>query len=85
MLLQTLIVAAIVAVSAVIATWRLIPARTKLRVLDALKPTANTATGRWLSRLRQGVVNELAHGCSACSSSSAQAKKPSVAGRLGGR
>ena len=75
MLLQTLIVALVVAGSAMFAAWRLMPARAKLRALDALKPSTDTAIGRRLSRLRQGVLNELAHGCSACSSSPTNAKK----------
>jgi hypothetical protein len=65
--LQTLIVAAIVLVSAAFAAWRLSPARLKLRLLDRMKPDTAHVWGRWIARLRKGVVQELAHGCSACS------------------
>ena len=67
LMVQTLIVAVLVTASVVYAAWRLAPARTKLRVLDALKPDTSHALGRWLARLRRGVAEELAQGCSACS------------------
>ena len=75
LLLQTLIVAALVAGSAVFAAWKLMPARTKLRALDAMGPSTSTATGRWLSRLRSGVLEELTHGCGSCSKNSEHVKK----------
>jgi hypothetical protein len=78
-IVQSLAVAVLVAASAVFATWRLMPARTKLRWLDSLKPDTSHAVGRWVARLRNSVAEELAHGCGACSKSS---QKPSVAGRL---
>jgi len=64
--LQTLIVAIIVLASAVFAAWRLSPARLKLRLLDMLKPDTAHVWGRWIAALRAGVVQQLAHGCSAC-------------------
>jgi hypothetical protein len=75
LMVQTLIVAVLVLASSVFAAWRLMPSRTKLRVLDSLKPTTTNPMGRWLSRLRTGVLNELAHGCGACSQSSEHVKK----------
>ena len=66
-ILQAVIVAVIVGVSAVSAAWRLMPARTKLRVLDGVKPSEGNALGRWLLRLRKGVLAELTHGCGSCS------------------
>jgi len=66
-IVQALIVAIIVVASAVYAAWRLMPARTRLRVLDAINPSKGNALGRWLLNLRQGVLNELTHGCGACS------------------
>jgi hypothetical protein len=65
-IVQGLIVAVIVAASAAFATWRLMPARTKLRVLDGVKPSEGNALGRWLLRLRKGVLAELTHGCGSC-------------------
>jgi hypothetical protein len=66
-IVQTLIVAIVVLVSVAFAAWRLMPARTRLRVLDGVKPSDGNAVGRWLLRLRKGVSNELTHGCSTCS------------------
>jgi len=75
MMVQTLVVALLVIASAVFAAWRLAPLRTKLRLLDALKPSASNPAGRWLLNLRKGVAAQLAHGCSACSSSATHVKK----------
>jgi hypothetical protein len=81
LLLQTFVVAVLVIASTVYAAWRLAPARTKLRALDALKPTTTNALGRWLTRLRKGVAEELAHGCSACAKAPDHVKKHVAAGR----
>jgi hypothetical protein len=75
LMLQTLIVAVVVLASSVFAAWRLMPARTKLRVLDSLKPASTNAVGRWLGRLRAGVISELTHGCGTCSQSPEHVKK----------
>jgi len=72
---QTLIVAAVVAASAVFAAWRLMPVKTKLRLLTAMNPTSSNALGRRLIRMRQGLVTQMAHGCSACSASPTHLKK----------
>ena len=75
-IVQALIVAIIVVASAVFAAWRLMPARTRLRLIDGIKPSDGNALGRWLLNLRKGVVNELAHGCNACSQASNHVQKP---------
>ena len=74
-LVQTLVVVILVITSAVFAAWRLMPARTKLRVLDGAKPTDGNALGRWLLRLRKGVLGELTHGCGSCSQASDHVQK----------
>ena len=74
-IVQALIVAIIVVASAVYAAWRLMPARTRLRVLDAIRPSDGNAMGRWLLNLRKGLLNELTHGCGACSQASNHAQK----------
>ena len=74
-IVQTLVVAVLVIASAAFAAWRLMPARTKLRVLDGLKPTTGNAMGRWLLRLRSGVLAELTHGCGSCSQASNHVQK----------
>jgi hypothetical protein len=72
---QILIVAILVMASAVYATWRLMPARTKLRILDGIKPSDGNAAGRWLLQLRKGVLAELTHGCASCSQASDHVQK----------
>ena len=74
-IVQALIVAIIVLAAAGFATWRLMPARTKLRVLDGAKPSDGNAVGRWLLRLRKGVLAELTHGCGSCSQASNHVQK----------
>jgi hypothetical protein len=75
-IVQALIVAIIVVASASYAAWRLMPARTRLRMLDAIKPSEGNAMGRWLLNLRKGVLNELTHGCGACSQASNHVQQP---------
>ena len=72
---QALIVAIVVVVSATFAAWRLMPARTKLRVLDGVKPTTGNVLGRWLLRLRNSVLAELTQGCGSCSQASNHVQK----------
>jgi hypothetical protein len=82
MAFQALVVAFLVLGSTAFAAWRLIPARLKLRLLDSMKPDTAHAWGRWVAGLRKGVAEQLAHGCSACSSSHVQkhAKSPQSPG-----
>jgi hypothetical protein len=75
LLVQALIVALIVIAAAAFAAWRLMPARTKLRLLEGVKPSDGNAVGRWLLRLRQGVLAELTHGCGSCSQASDHVQK----------
>jgi hypothetical protein len=72
---QTLIVAVVVIASTLFAAWRLMPAKTKLRLLDALNPTPSNALGRRLISMRKGLVTQMAHGCSACSASPTHLKR----------
>ncbi len=74
-IVQALFVAILVIVSAAFAAWRLMPARTKLRVLDGVNPSDGNAVGRWLLRLRKGVLAELTHGCGSCSQASNHVQK----------
>ena len=75
LLVQTLIVALIVIAAAAFAAWRLMHARTKLRLLEGAKPSDRNAVGRWLLRLRRGVLAELTHGCGSCSQASDHVQK----------
>jgi hypothetical protein len=75
-IVQALIVAIIVVASATFAAWRLMPARTRLRVIDAIKPSEGNALGRWLLNLRKGVLAELTSGgCASCSQAANHVQK----------
>jgi len=74
-IVQALIVAVIVLASVLAAVWRLMPARTRLRVLDAFKPSDGNAFGRWLLGRRERVLSELAHGCNTCSHAPSHVQK----------
>jgi hypothetical protein len=74
--MQALIVAILVTASAAFAAWRLMPARTRLRVLDGVRPSGGNAVGRWLLRLRKGVLAELTSGgCASCSQAADHVQK----------
>jgi Family of unknown function (DUF6587) len=73
--LQAFVVAALVIGSAAYATWRLLPARLKLRLLDGLAPDTRHLWGRWVARLRRGVADQLMHGCTSCAHGSADLRK----------
>jgi hypothetical protein len=64
--LQAFVVGVLVLASGAFVTWRLAPARLKLRLLDRLEPDTAHLWGRWVAYLRKGVADELTHGCSAC-------------------
>jgi hypothetical protein len=75
-IVQALVVTLVVVASAVFATWRLMPARTRLRVLDGLEPSDGNAAGRYLLRLRKGVLAELTSGgCASCSQAADHVQK----------
>jgi hypothetical protein len=64
--LENLAVTMLVAASALFATWRLLSARLRLRVLDILEPALGTLAGAALRRLRTRTLALLAGGCGAC-------------------
>jgi hypothetical protein len=74
-LLQAFVVGVLVVASTAFATWRLVPARLKLRLLDHLAPDTAHLWGRWVAHLRKGVAEQLAHGCSACAPTHIQKRK----------
>lgn len=61
---EVLLVAALVASSALYVAWRLTPARLRLRLLDALG--AQRSGARWAARLRARALAELGGACGAC-------------------
>jgi hypothetical protein len=75
-IVQALIVAIIVVASASYAAWRLMPARRRLRVIDGISPSSGNVLGRWLLRLRKGVLAELTSGgCASCSQAANHVQK----------
>jgi hypothetical protein len=69
--LQWLIVAPLVACAAVVAAWRLMTARLRLRLLSRLLQVLPVAEGgvigRWRARVSRRIAAEAASGCAACS------------------
>jgi len=66
---QTLIVAVIVVAALISATWRLSPAKLRMRVLDLFKTLEHRPgyVGSKLRDLRQATLAQLTFGCHACS------------------
>jgi hypothetical protein len=64
--LEDLLVAMLVAGSAVFSAWRLMPIRTRLGVLDRLEPMLGGIAEATLHRLRAKALAQLAGGCGAC-------------------
>jgi hypothetical protein len=80
--LQGLIVAAVVTLCALYSAWRLLSARLRLRVMDALARVPGIGTASWFSALRAHAVSKLAAGCGSCapSATSAASRKQTPGG-----
>jgi hypothetical protein len=63
---EGLVVALIVTCCAVFSAWRLMSARLRLRLLDALAEAFGKAGVQLLTRLRQKTMAQVAGGCGAC-------------------
>jgi hypothetical protein len=70
-MLQWLIVAPLVAGAALVAAWRLMTVRLRLRVLSQLLTILPAAEGgmigRWRASVSRRIAAEAASGCAACS------------------
>jgi hypothetical protein len=64
MLLENLTVALIVFGCACFSAWRLLPARTRLRLLDA---AGGSSSKGWIGRRRAKTIAQLAGSCGGCS------------------
>jgi hypothetical protein len=64
--LQTLIVALAVTACAAYSTWRLLSARLRLRVLEALARLPGIGNTAWFSALRRAALSRSAAGCGSC-------------------
>jgi hypothetical protein len=80
--LQGLIVAAVVVLCALYSTWRLLSARVRLRVMDALARVPGIGTAGWFAALRAHAVTKLAPGCGSCApgATSAASRKQTPGG-----
>jgi len=66
LILQWLIVALLVAVSALYSLWRLLGIRQRLWLIEALLPLAQRAHLGWPSRLRATLQSQALKGCGSC-------------------
>ena len=65
-ILQVALVAAAVTFCACYSTWRLLSARLRLRVLDALGTLPGLAATAWFTALRARTVARFSAGCGSC-------------------
>jgi hypothetical protein len=65
-LLQGVIVTAAVVLCALYSTWRLLPARPRMRVMDLLERLPGIGGSRWFAAARAHAVGKLAAGCGSC-------------------
>jgi len=77
MMLQTVLAALLVLVSAVYASWRLMPAQRRLWLLEHLLPAERAERG-WLARWRGRVVADALRSCAGCSAHSAKPPRSSA-------
>lgn len=79
---QYVLVGLLVAAGLVFSGWRLLSARLRLRLLDALCALPGASGAAWLVRLRQRLLSQSALACGGCSQAdAAHAIKPGAASR----
>jgi hypothetical protein len=80
--LQGLIVAGLVTTCLLYSTWRLLSARLRMRIMDALARVPGVGTAHWFAALRAHAVGKLAAGCGACApaATSAASRKQTPGG-----
>jgi hypothetical protein len=81
-MLQGLVVAAAVTLCALYSIWRLLSARLRLRVMDALARVPGLGSASWFEALRAHAVAKLAAGCASCApaATSAASRKQTPGG-----
>ena len=65
-LLQGLVVAVLVTLCVLYSVWRLLSARLRMSVMDALARLPYIGSARWFAALRAHAVAKLAAGCGSC-------------------
>ena len=79
---QQVLVGLLVAAGIVFSAWRLLSARWRLRLLDALYALPGASGAAWLGRLRQRLLGQSTLACGGCSNAdAAHAAKPGEASR----
>ncbi|HKT75004.1 MAG TPA: hypothetical protein VJQ47_19100 [Steroidobacteraceae bacterium] len=68
-LLENFVVASIVVVCFAFSAWRLMSARMRLRLLDAVAAAIGAPADGWLTRARQRTLARLGGACGTCSQS----------------
>jgi hypothetical protein len=68
--LQGLLAGVLVAACALYATWRLLPARRRLRLIEWAFPS-EARHSRWVARWRSAALADAARGCGSCAASGA--------------
>jgi hypothetical protein len=82
LVLQQVLVGLLVAAGVVFSAWRLLSARWRLRLLDALYALPGVRGAAWLARLRQHLLAQSTLACGGCSSAdAAHGPKPGAASR----
>lgn len=82
LVVQQVLVGLLVAAGIVFSAWRLLSARWRLRLLDALNAVPGASGAAWLGRLRQRLLAQSTLACGGCSNAdAAHAAKPGVASR----
>jgi hypothetical protein len=66
--IESLVVGAIVIFCAGFSVWRLLSVRLRLRVLEALPTSAESAAHGWKARARAKLLQQLSPGCTTCAS-----------------
>ena len=74
--LQGLIVGLVVLACAIYSTWRLLSARLRLRVLDALSVLPGLKAAAWFAALRARTLSKSAGGCGSCAPAATGAASP---------
>jgi hypothetical protein len=79
---QQVLAGLLVAAGIVFSAWRLLSARWRLRLLDAVYALPGASGAAWLGRLRQRLLAQSTLACGGCSSTdAAHGAKPGVVSR----
>jgi hypothetical protein len=75
MIWQPVLTVVLVLASAVYATWRLMPPRRRVQLIEWVLPATRVKHG-WLARWRGRVVSDALRSCAGCAAGSATPRQP---------